>query len=661
MKQLFFILGISLMLFGCKDNAVLLEGDKIILQDRFGKFVCADRTPYQALNSNRKGIGNWEVLKVQSANGNIIQLSDFENNPVYLRNDTLAWGKSAKAQNFTYKQSEGRVFLQTTSGKYLRSSDSFIHSSDEEGVIIHRLQPKNLVGGYLGNEDILSLLLALFTFLFLILNHIYQWYQLSNRITYGLIFLAHFGVGLFAITQFNFLFYWDEMFHALVAKNLSLDPSVPRLFNPSCVDPEISWAATDVWLHKQPLFLYQMATAIKLFGVNAISARIPSLLMMTLAGMIAYRMGSQIFNRMVGLIASTIFCFSLHKLELLFGVQNTDHNDIAFIFYVTASFWALVEYRVSGKRWALLGIILFAAFAVLTKWLLGFLVYYAWGLLILIDYRSIPKFLGQLRTVLGSFLLSVILVAPWQLYVHWRFPEVASHELSEIGRHFSEVVEGHGGEWNYHLLLSMKHYGMHYYLVALAPFIAYFSAGRKKLFLVLTVSVVTVYVFYSIAATKMISFTYVVVILICLLLAGAIENLHRSVMHFHPKSKHLTNTLLIATLLVLCFQVLNPIELEMKMNPRLSNFHFVHKGITQKKVKRLHHDIDRASVLFNTGWAENIPAMFYNQNLPAYTGLPDFERLLDPPCEERQVLIFDDGELPEKVLNHPRSILIPNY
>lgn len=662
MKPFLFLITIALLLGACRqDQAYLQEDDKIVLQNRFGRYCNADRNRNDLVVGNRLRVKSSSVFKVKPIAGNAFQLTDFENNPLFYHKNALRWKKGAKPATFYLKEHKDRVYLLDASKNYVKSNWPFLQSSEEPGVIIHRLQRKNFLGGYLGNEDILSLVISLLIFLFLILNQLYHLIQLRRRVVYGLIFIAHFLVALFAITQFDFLFYWDEMFHALVAKNLSIDPTVPKLYHLSCLDPELSWAGTEVWLHKQPLFLYQMAAAIKVFGVNAISPRIPSLLMMSLAGLLAFRMGSLVFNRLIGLIASMIFCFSLHKLELLFGVQNTDHNDITFLFYVTASFWAFIEYRISKKKWAFIGVFLFAAFAVLTKWLLGFLVYYAWGLILLINFRSFSTFLKELKPLLGNFALSALLVIPWQLYIFWRFPEIAGHEYGEISRHFSEAVEGHRGEWNYHLLLSFKHYGIHYYLLIIAPILAFFSAKRKQIFLVMAISVVTVYIFYSLAATKMISFTYVLAILVCLFIAAAMENLHRSILHFHPHKKNSANAILILSILLLCFAVLNPIKLESKMNPKLSNFHFVHKEIRQKKFKRLHYEINQPSVLFNAGWAENINAMYHNDDLPAYSGLPNFERLQEPPCEDREILIFNNGKLPKGIEDHPRSRLIPNY
>jgi 4-amino-4-deoxy-L-arabinose transferase len=66
-----------------------------------------------------------------------------------------------------------------------------------------------------------------------------------------------------------FLHDWDEQYHALVAKNMMSD-----LFNPVLYRNELlagdsgDWFLTHIWLHKQPLFLWQMALSQKIFGIS---------------------------------------------------------------------------------------------------------------------------------------------------------------------------------------------------------------------------------------------------------------------------------------------------------------------------------------------------------------------------------------------------------
>ena len=62
----------------------------------------------------------------------------------------------------------------------------------------------------------------------------------------------------------DFLNVWDERYHALVAKNMIDHPFTPMLYADPVLDQEYSgWFKGHVWLHKQPLFMWQMALSMK--------------------------------------------------------------------------------------------------------------------------------------------------------------------------------------------------------------------------------------------------------------------------------------------------------------------------------------------------------------------------------------------------------------
>ena len=83
---------------------------------------------------------------------------------------------------------------------------------------------------------------------------------------------------------YPFLNLWDEQYHALVAKNCMSHPFRPTLYEDAVVPGHDygNWICADIWLHKQPLFLWQIALSFKLFGVSLFALRLPSVLMCTL-------------------------------------------------------------------------------------------------------------------------------------------------------------------------------------------------------------------------------------------------------------------------------------------------------------------------------------------------------------------------------------------
>jgi hypothetical protein len=152
----------------------------------------------------------------------------------------------------------------------------------------------------------------------------------------------------FALTVFSlasafalfspYLYRWDEQFHALVGKNLAAKPFHPRLIDldPSLWHPE-GWANSQTWLHKQPLFLYQIAVAVKFLGATAYAVRLPSILLHVAGTLVLYDMGKMMLNRNLGFLAALIFSVSAFPLGLLSGRIGTDHNDSVFMIYVLLS------------------------------------------------------------------------------------------------------------------------------------------------------------------------------------------------------------------------------------------------------------------------------------------------------------------------------------
>lgn len=51
------------------------------------------------------------------------------------------------------------------------------------------------------------------------------------------------------------------------------------------------WSNNHIWLHKQPLFLWQMAISMKIFGVNEFGLRFPSAFLCACLTLLLFRMG----------------------------------------------------------------------------------------------------------------------------------------------------------------------------------------------------------------------------------------------------------------------------------------------------------------------------------------------------------------------------------
>ena len=199
-------------------------------------------------------------------------------------------------------------------------------------------------------------------------------------IAVSLLFISALTLFIFAALLDPFLNIWDERFHALVAKNLLNHPLLPTLYdNPVVSMPYDRWDRSIIWLHKQPFFLWQIAISYKIFGVNEFAVRFPSIILGSLLVPVCYRSGKILVNRNTGYYAAFFVASSYYLIELISGRHMVDHNDAVFFFYVSASIWAWLEFVVSGKKYWMVLTGLFSGFAVLTKWLVGLVVYSGWN------------------------------------------------------------------------------------------------------------------------------------------------------------------------------------------------------------------------------------------------------------------------------------------
>ncbi|TXI87502.1 MAG: hypothetical protein E6Q37_02070, partial [Crocinitomicaceae bacterium] len=154
----------------------------------------------------------------------------------------------------------------------------------------------------------------------------------SPKFTSLFLFLSAVSIAAAVANFTTYFFPWDEQFHALVGKNLAENPLFPKLYpsNPLGLKSSI-WADSVIWLHKQPLFMWQMALSIKLFGNTVFAVRFPSVIFHGLLVVSVYRIGVLILDRNVGFIAALLVMHSTFLLGLLSGRIGTDHNDFVFL------------------------------------------------------------------------------------------------------------------------------------------------------------------------------------------------------------------------------------------------------------------------------------------------------------------------------------------
>ena len=451
-----------------------------------------------------------------------------------------------------------------------------------------------------------------------------------------------------------FLNLWDERYHALVAKNMLCFPLKPMLYvNPVLPYNFEDWQHNNIWLHKQPLFLWQIALFYKLFGVNEFVLRLPGVLMSTATVYFTFRLGKLLVNEKVGVYGAFLFALSFYSLELVSGVMSMEHNDTAFLFYTIASIWSWVEYkRLKQKRWLIL-IGIFSGCAILVKWLTGLLVFAGWGLTILASKQQ--RFSLKAYLPLGfSFIVSLVIFLPWQLYISYWFPRESAYEYAYNAKHIFEAVEGHGGTVWFHLQnLTNLYQPLIAFLIPIGLFLLFRRLKTNYYRIMVFASVFIIYFFFSvIVATKLPSYVFVIAPLLFLGVGTLLYELENLVKLYAPFQR-IGYFVFLSILLLTGWFTLN-----------INQIWFFHTeynyyGINNYREAQNHNVAVYKSipgmlwgedyVIFNCKPKEHIELMYYS-NLTGYDFVPKEKELQRLKAKKLRIAIFDDGKLPDYIM-----------
>jgi 4-amino-4-deoxy-L-arabinose transferase len=519
------------------------------------------------------------------------------------------------------------------------------------------------------------------------------YFHLKSKNNIAVLCLIITGASLFAFGALldPFLNFWDERFHALVAKSMLENPFHPKLYldMPIKEPGSYSWVYTDTWVHKQPVFLWQIALSFKIFGVSEFTLRLPSIIMATLMILLVYRMAALLMNKNIAYYAALSVAFSWFIINLVSGKEKLEHNDICFAFYATASLWALIEYFKSNRKWRWVFIIgLLAGLAILTKWLLGLLVFAVWGLFLLSEYRFK---INQWKT--SHFLMAlatcVIIFLPWQLYIFHQFPEYAAIELNFNTLHYTTVLEGHDGSfwfhfsilpyvyfgqeewWNYKETLLNRSYLFSFTLLIVGFILFLKTLKKNSLRITVFFTFLCVYLFFSFSKTKMPAYTLFVSSIFFMSLAAIPYYIERLLFGIKtlPLSKIKIPQWIPAILMffIVSFYALYMLNFKFIRNTHLTMNSWRMAGINAKEVfTELDKTLPEKIVIFNV--ASMLPeaeyfslvyeGMFYGNRI-CYQGNPLNDEIIEKLNNQGYAIaIFTHIEVPQNIQHDERIIKI---
>ncbi|WP_344823355.1 ArnT family glycosyltransferase [Rurimicrobium arvi] len=473
------------------------------------------------------------------------------------------------------------------------------------------------------------------------------------------IVLIALGLRLYMIQADPFLHDWDERFHALVARNMMDRPFYPVLYkNPVIPFDPSAWCCNQVWLHKQPLFLWQMALSMRIFCVSEWALRLPSAIMGTLSVLLVYRLSWLLTReKRAAVIAALIICCSCYQLGQISGREGMDHNDVAFCFYVLASFWAAAEYREKPVLSRALMIGVFAGAAVLNKWLTGLLVFLPLGICWLTDLCR-RKSMKRIHTghFFAALITGILVFLPWQLYIWHRFPTEARIEFDLNTRHLFSVVEGHEGDPGYYLSHFNQYFG-DIIEILVVPALLLFSISRRvpsfaKVLLV--APVLFAFCFFSfVVQTKVTGFFFVAYPFVIVMIGLLLHELLRLV-------PGISQPLLYGLLCIaLAYWSLNPQRICDQGHTRDREQKIRNAALYKSLHRLLPRDIN---VLCNVDLIDHANVMFYNPRLSAYNFCFNEEEMKSLVRKKVGVAILPDRpgyNIPDYVRRYPYVYMVP--
>ena len=291
--------------------------------------------------------------------------------------------------------------------------------------------------------------------------------------------------------------YWDEGYHAIVARNLTKHPLKFTLYDQPWLKYDYkSWGNNHIWLHKPPVAMWQICVSHFIFGINAFALRLPSAISLVLSAWLTFRIASDLFDKRAGLIAAFLQAFNPFLFAAVHGYRYSDHIDIALLLWVQVSCWFLLRGIRSGKRrnYILSGVAMGIAYlsksylALITFGLAAVVWFVALFKRIVRKYRAKKVQTGplegqeeagdtvpdeenvkiRLSDVVVQLLAGIGTVAPWTIYCLIRYPKEFIWEHKRVLDHLNTNVEGWGASWDRPLFEYMPLFYPYIYAVIFA-------------------------------------------------------------------------------------------------------------------------------------------------------------------------------------------------
>ncbi len=252
----------------------------------------------------------------------------------------------------------------------------------------------------------------------------------------------------------------------------------------------------DYWYDKPPMYYWLVAGSAKIFGMGEFAARFPSALFAVIGALFLFGSVSRLFNVRIGFFSALVMLTSLEY----FYLGKAAVTDMTLNLCLMISLLSFIE-----KRYLLF--YLFAALAVLTKGPIGLFFPGAIAflhLLIMNRWRELSR-----MSIVPGILLFVVVAAPWYgLMAHYHG---AAFVDTFLGFHnvtrFTSPEHASGAVWYYFIPVLLVGFFPWTPILFQSIWTALTSNSRERpilLFFIIWAAVV--FVFFSLSATKLVSY-----------------------------------------------------------------------------------------------------------------------------------------------------------
>lgn len=300
---------------------------------------------------------------------------------------------------------------------------------------------------------------------------------------------------IFSGLSVNHLIPYDEAIYAKISKNM-IETGNYLLQN---------WIPGKVWFEKPPLYMWMMASMMKIFGVGSFAAKVPSAFFGFSLVLLVYFFSKKLFGRFAGFFSA----FALLTTVQFLYYSRMAMLDVTAAFFITLALalYYLAKQNSKNIYFILSGLAI--GLAVMVKGVVGFLplpviLFYELYLMVSGQQRISPKLFKDYFMLL---FFSCLVFLPWHLEMYKKFGSafVNNYILYHVWDRATTAIEDKGRPFFWYLIVMKVSMRLWFIaLIAAFPLSLFRSFKKDNRFVFLSIWALVVFLFFSVAKSKLV-------------------------------------------------------------------------------------------------------------------------------------------------------------